>query len=320
MTKKVRFIPVDVCGLSVREAGEGQERIVDGTPIVFGVRSVNLTPWRDDRVVYEVLEPGCITQELLQRSDVVLNLNHSMMVTDILGRHRGREKDTLKLTLTPSNVKSSCVMPNTNSAHDAEELIKREDITGMSFAFEDDYQDTENGVSYERTEERTDDGKEVWIRHVKRITGLYDVSIVTHPAYEQTSVASREQGDEMMRIIDEQIEAAKQREQPNGSEDVEHRDAEPAQQAEEQSAEETNERAADIPEETSDGNSGDNQEDGETDEQKAEREKREAEEAQRQQEELEEEEAAQRFREQRAMRMRFKARRLNDEILDSISN
>ncbi len=295
MTKKVRFIPVDICGLCVREDGDGQSqsRVVDGTPIVFGVRSVNLTPWRDDRVVYEVLEPGCITEELIQRSDVVLNLNHSMMVTDILGRHRGSEKDTLKLTLTPANVKSSCVMPDTNSAHDAQELIKREDITGMSFAFEDDSQDTENGVSYERTEERTADGKEVWIRHVKRITGLYDVSIVTHPAYEQTSVASREQGDEMMRIIDSQIEAAKQREAAQN-------------------------------EETHDGENGGSQEDGESEEQKREREHREAEERKAREEqerqEREEEEAAQRFREQRAMRMRFKARRLNDEILDSISN
>ena len=31
--------------------------------------------------------------------------------------------------------------------------MKRGDITGMSFAFEDDWQDSENGVSYERTNE-----------------------------------------------------------------------------------------------------------------------------------------------------------------------
>jgi hypothetical protein len=42
--KQVRFIPIATCGLKVRE-GEGQEesRTVVGTPIVFGVRSVNLT-------------------------------------------------------------------------------------------------------------------------------------------------------------------------------------------------------------------------------------------------------------------------------------
>jgi phage head maturation protease len=98
----------------------------------------------------------------------------------------------------------------TNAANDTLELIKRGDISGMSFAFEDDEEDTENGVSYERTNE-IEDGKEVWLRHVKRITGLYDVSIVTHPAYEQTSVYTREQGEEMLKCIDEQI-VARQRE------------------------------------------------------------------------------------------------------------
>jgi hypothetical protein len=49
------------------------------------------------------------------------------------------------------------------------------------------------------------DGKEVWIRHVKRITALYDVSIVTHPAYEQTTVATREQADEINAAIEAQL-------------------------------------------------------------------------------------------------------------------
>ena len=37
--KQTRFIPIGVCGLKVREAGEGeQSRTIEGTPIVFGVR------------------------------------------------------------------------------------------------------------------------------------------------------------------------------------------------------------------------------------------------------------------------------------------
>jgi hypothetical protein len=51
--------------------------------------------------------------------------------------------------------------------------------------------------------------KEIWVRHVKRITALYDVSVVTHPAYEQTTVGVREQGDR----INEAIEAQLKREQ-----------------------------------------------------------------------------------------------------------
>ena len=210
--RQVRFIPNVDCGLQVREPQEGQSesRVVMGKPIVFGVRSRNLTPWSSTRKVYEVLEPGCITQELLQRSDVVLNLNHSNKVTDILGRYRNSENDTLKLGLRMNGVDSECDLPETNAANDTLVLIKRGDISGMSFAFEDDYQDSENGVSYERTSE-VEDGKEVWLRHVKRITALYDVAIVTHPAYEQTTVATREQSDE----IDAAIEAQLKREDPN---------------------------------------------------------------------------------------------------------
>ncbi len=214
--KHVRFIPNDICGLHLREPQEGQEesRVVDGEPIIFGVRSVNLTPWSSTRKVYEVLEPGCITKELLQRSDVVFNINHSNMVTDVLGRYRNTAKDTLKLELTQRNVKSSCDLPKTNAANDTLELIKRGDISGMSFAFIDDWEDTENGVSYERTNE-IEDGKEVWIRHVKRIVELFDVSIVTHPAYEQTSVGTREASDDIEKAIDAQIKGASAQQRDN---------------------------------------------------------------------------------------------------------
>ena len=58
--------------------------------------------------------------------------------------------------------------------------------------------------AYERTNE-TIDGKEVWLRHVKRILELYDVANVTHPAYEQTDVATREQSEAINKAIDEQL-------------------------------------------------------------------------------------------------------------------
>ena len=202
MKQHVRFIPVEECGLHVREAADGQSesRRVEGRPIIFGVRSRNLTPWSDTRVVYEILEPGCLSPELMQRSDVLLNINHSTKVTDILGRCRNGN-GTLELTLRDMYVEMGCELPKTNCANDTLELIRRSDISGMSFAFNDDWQDSENGVSYERTNE-TVDGKEVWLRHVKKITELHDVAIVTNPAYEQTSVSAREIGDDILKTID----------------------------------------------------------------------------------------------------------------------
>ena len=280
--KQVRFVPNDLCGLQVREDENGQQsREVNGRAIVFGVRSVNLTPWSSTRVVYEVLEPGCLSQELLNRSDVVYNLNHNSNVTNVLGRFRNTEKDTLKLELRADGVYNRCDLPNTTAANDTLELIKRGDISGQSFAFEDDWEDTENGVSYERTAE-TVDGKEVWLRHVKRITALYDVSIVTHPAYEQTNVGTREQNDEIEKAIEAQLQR-----------------------------------------ECGDKGKKENECGGETEEEKAKREQAEREaaekKAQEEREARELEEQEQRFREQQAFRMRMRARRLNDEITESLS-
>ena len=292
--KQVRFFPNDLCGLQVREDENGQQsREVNGRAIVFGVRSVNLTPWSSTRIVYEVLEPGCLTQELINRSDVIYNLNHNSSVLNVLGRFRNSEKDTLKLELRADGVYNSCEMPQTTAANDALELIKRGDINGQSFAFEDDWEDTENGVSYERTNE-TIDGKEVWIRHVKKIIGLYDVSIVTHPAYEQTSVTTRENSE----AIDKAIEAQLQREcgGKNKAEDGEETDEEKAarEQAErEANGGETNaeKEAREAQEREANG--------GETNAEKAAREEREL------------EEQAERARQTRELHLRMQRMKLN---------
>ena len=315
--KQTRFIPIETCGLQLREPQEGQteSRTIEGTPIVFGVRSKNLTPWSDTREVYEVLEPGCITNDLLQRSDVILNLNHSNMVPDVLGRCRNG-KGTLSLELRENKVGCRCDLPRTNNANDALELMRRGDITGMSFAFEDDWQDSENGVSYERTSE-TVNGKEVWLRHVKRIVGLYDVAIVTHPAYEQTNVGTREAGDEIDKAIDAQL----QRECGDGKAAPE---AQPAAKAEQETLPLTQrEDGQEEPHGEARGTEAEEKAKRETEE-KAKREaeekaKCEAEEAEKKaEEERELEERAQRFREQQAMRLRVRARVLNEEILNSL--
>ena len=267
MSKQVRFIPTQNCGLQIREPQEGQtaSRRIAGRPIVFGVRSNNLTPWSDYREVYEVLEPGCISAEVMLKSDIVLNTNHRNDVSCILGRYRNSDKDTLKLELRADGVDCDCDLPNTTTADDTLELIKRGDIDGMSFAFEDDYEDSENGVSYERMRDEETGKKEIWVRHVKRITALYDVSVVTHPAYEQTTVGVREQGDR----INEAIEAQLKREQNTDDDPDKKGDGEGEETDEEREAREQQEREANG---------------GETNAEKQAREEREAQEAKEQQE------------------------------------
>ena len=301
--KQTRFIPTNDCGLQLREPQEGQQesREIEGRPIVFGVRSVNLTPWSSTRKVYEILEPGCISRELLAKSDVILNLNHSNMVPDVLGRFRNSDKDTLSLELRGDGIDCRCDLPHTNNANDALELMKRGDITGMSFAFEDDYEDTENGVSYERTND-VEDGKEVWLRHVKKITGLYDVAIVTHPAYEQTNVGLREASEAIDKAIEAQLkrECGDKNDKRDDDPDDKNDPDDKGETDEEREAREKAEREANG---------------GETNAEKAAREEREK--AEREARELEEQE--QRFREQQAMRLRYQARRINDEILESLN-
>ena len=278
MDKKLkRQIDLQVSELHVREAAEGEKsRTVEGYAMLFGVRSVNLTPWSSTREVYEIMEPGCLTADLLNRSDVVLTAFHNNQM--ILGRWR-QGKGTLSLEIDHRGLKIRCTLAETATADELLSAIERGDISGMSFAFTADEEDNENGVSYERTAEQTADGKEVWLRHVKKVTGLYDVTIAGHPAYEQTTIEAREVDE----FLDKHLRAC------GGEETDEEKAAREAKEAEEKAA--------------------------------AEAKAKEEEEAKKkaEEEERELEEQAQRFREQQAMRLRIKARRINDEILESLN-
>lgn len=229
-----RQIDLHISGLKVREAVEGEgSRTIEGYAVVFGVRSGNLVPWSSYREVYEVMEPGCITSMLLSRSDVVLTAFHDN--TAILGRWR-MGKGTLDLSLDSRGMRFSCNLAVTERANELLSAINRGDISGMSFAFTADEEDSENGVFYEKIEDRNAEGKEVWLRHVKKVTGLYDVTIAGHPAYEQTTVDTREVDGFLDTKIGEPAEIIKQREaeaRRKAEEDEQRRQEKERQEAEE---------------------------------------------------------------------------------------
>lgn len=240
MAKKFqRQIELQVSGLHVREAEGGERsRTIEGHAVVWGVRSVNLTPWSSYREVYEVMERGCISTELLNRSDVVLTAFHDN--TAILGRWR-QGKGTLNLGLDARGMLMRCTLADTERANELLSAIDRGDISGMSFAFTADEEDSENGVSYEKLDERTESGKQVWLRHVKRVTGLYDVTIAGHPAYPQTDIARREIDE----FFDEKlghIETDEERQQREASEAA----AKAKREEEERKLEEAAERAREM--------------------------------------------------------------------------
>ena len=156
-------------------------RTIEGYAVVFGERSVFLPDWNKGRMVEEVMMPGSITEELIARSDVIANIDHDnsrMVARSING------EGSLHLSLDDHGLKFSYEAPMTNDGEAVLEGVRRGDYRGCSFAYTCD-EDT--GVHYEKNEK----DPRALIRYVDEVNGLYDVSVVIHPAYPQTNVDSR---------------------------------------------------------------------------------------------------------------------------------
>lgn len=185
--KKKRTIAI-VSGLRIREATDGAEsRTIEGYALKFGVRSRLLCDWWNN--YYEVLEPGCVTRKMLDKQDIKLTMFHDRQL--VLARSN-KGNGTLSYEVDKVGVKFWAEMPHTVDGDKALELVSRGDIAGCSFIYSTDEGDSENAVSYERLDEKGDDGEDILLRHVKRIDNVYDFTITTDPAYEQTDVSKRE--------------------------------------------------------------------------------------------------------------------------------
>lgn len=185
--KKKRTIAT-LSGLRIREASDGAEsRTIEGYALKFGVRSRLLCDWWND--YYEVLEPGCVTREMLDKQDIKLTMFHDRQL--VLARSN-KGGGTLSYEVDDIGVKFWAEMPHTVDGDKALELVSRGDIAGCSFIYSTDEDDSENAVSYERLAEKGEYGEDILLRHVKRIDCVYDFTITTDPAYEQTDVSKRE--------------------------------------------------------------------------------------------------------------------------------
>ncbi len=184
---KKRTIAV-MADLHIREAASGEEsRIIEGYALKFGVRSRLLCDWWD--YYYEQLEPGCVTREMLDRQDIKLTMFHDRQL--ILARSN-KGVGTLSYEVDAVGVRFWAEMPHTVDGDKALELVQRGDIAGCSFCYSTDEGDSENAVSYERLKEKTENGEDILLRHVKRIDNVYDFTLATDPAFEQTTVSRRE--------------------------------------------------------------------------------------------------------------------------------
>lgn len=160
-------------------AEEGSRKIT-GYPIVFGERSVLLPDWEHGTAV-EVIEKGAVTEELLRQCDIVACINHDE--NQMIGRSVNGS-GSLTLSVDGHGVKMEMEAPATVYGDIVYEGAKRGDFQGMSFGF---WLDPDNDVEYEEAKEG---GETVYIRHIKNIRGIFDVSVVTHPAYPSTEFSA----------------------------------------------------------------------------------------------------------------------------------
>jgi HK97 family phage prohead protease len=120
----------------------------------------------------EIIKPGAFTRALQENQDVRALINHDSNL--VLGRTKSK---TLRLTVDAKGLRYEIDPPNTTIANDLRESIIRGDIDQSSFAFV-------------ATKQLWREEGDQLIREIIDVD-LYDVSAVTYPAYDATSVSAR---------------------------------------------------------------------------------------------------------------------------------
>ena len=147
-------------------------REVDGQRIIEGYFAVfNSEYWLWDDA-FETIDPGAFSLEA--DTDVRALTNHD--TTLVLGRTTA---GTLYLEVDDRGLRGSVLINEKDQdAVNLYERVKRGDVTQCSFGFD----------ILQEAKEFRDDGMTVW--HLQRVK-LYEVSVCTFPAYEETGVSAR---------------------------------------------------------------------------------------------------------------------------------
>lgn len=200
--------------LQVRESGapDGEpSRVITGYAIVFNTPSEPLWEFSDE-VAREVIEPGAITRELLDSSDIKFTMFHDRQL--ILARSN-RGAGTLTYSIDDHGVSFEFEAPHTADGDKALELVRRGDLAGCSFAFSLDPDDPE---AVERRVEAPagSDGPLEVTYHVRRIAGIYDMTLAADPAYPATDVEARQLRESLTPAADDSP-AGEEEAQPIGA-------------------------------------------------------------------------------------------------------
>lgn len=144
---------------------DGGKRTLAGYAAVFNSDTRIGTSFR------EMVMPGAFT-ETLKTADVRALFDHDS------GRLLGRKSNgTLRLAEDKRGLAVEIDLPDTSDGRDIAELVKRGDLDGMSFSF---------FVTHDEWDETQDPP----LRQIHAVE-LHEVSVVTFPAYADTTLAMR---------------------------------------------------------------------------------------------------------------------------------
>ena len=169
MKKEIRAFDFEVRA----EQNEEHGHYLTGQPIVYNKRT-NLG-WYD-----EIIKDGALADTDLR--DVRFLVNHNTDMIPLARSRNNNTNSTMQMTVVPEAGMDIRVDIDTENNAEAKSLysaVSRGDISGMSFMFSVDGEEWEDIDSDHPT------------RTITAISKVFEVSAVTFPAYEATSISAR---------------------------------------------------------------------------------------------------------------------------------
>ena len=146
---------------------EEARMLVEGYAIVFNSES------RDLGGFTEVVKENALDGALERNTDVLALYGHDYQ--NVLGR---QSANTLQLEKDERGIKFTLDLPNTQLGRDVYTLVERGDLKGNSFGF------TVEKDSWDKKGDKV-------IRTIEQVRDLFEISIVSLPAYEATELVKR---------------------------------------------------------------------------------------------------------------------------------
>lgn len=169
MNKEIRAFDFEVRAEQNEEHGSH----LTGQPIVYNERTD--LGWYD-----EIIDDGALTDTDLR--DVRFLINHNTNMVPLARSRNNNANSTMQMEVIPNvgmNIRVDLDTENNSEAKSLYSAVKRGDISSMSFMFTVDEDRWEDVDSEHPT------------RHILKFSKVFEVSAVTFPAYEATSIQAR---------------------------------------------------------------------------------------------------------------------------------